>query len=187
MSQWKKTGRAYCGLACSTKYRAAVSSETAAKTNRTHARQRMLERNPMRVESSRQKMTETLRKIWHRPAQRGGNGALPPMAEQVLTEMLRPYGFVPQCVVKTGASAGSGLPRSYKVDAGNPTVRLAVEADGPSHAGKRLVLDQKRDRCLSGLGWTTLRFSNEEILSSPWTVLSTTLKSMGCTPTSPTT
>ena len=132
---------------------------------------------------TRERMATTLRSLGHQPVVRGGNGAPLPLAERVLQEMLRPYGFQPQCVVRTGAPKGTGLPGSYKVDAGHPVLKIALEADGPSHAGKRRVLDAKRDACLRGLGWTVLRFSNEEIVTTPWTVLSTTLKSMACTPT----
>jgi hypothetical protein len=182
-AQHAKTGRAYCSRQCSDSYRASVSSKTMAATNRNHAAGRMKARNPMADPETRQKMAATLRSIGHRPAQRGGNGKPPPLPEVVLAELLRAFGFQPQCAVPTGAKRGSGLPPSYKVDVGNPALRIAVEADGPSHSGHRKDLDRKRDACLRGLGWIVLRFSNAEILATPWTVLSTTLKSMGCTHT----
>jgi very-short-patch-repair endonuclease len=43
-------------------------------------------------------------------------------------------------------------------------LRLIIEADGVSHEGKE-EYDQRRDRKLLELGFTTLRFADDEILN----------------------
>ena len=73
-SRWLKGERTYCGVGCSNAYRARVSSETMAATNRKYASARMTERNPMHREEIRQKVSDSLQRIGHRPKQRGGNG-----------------------------------------------------------------------------------------------------------------
>ncbi|MCO5945621.1 endonuclease domain-containing protein [Mucilaginibacter sp. RT5R15] len=44
-----------------------------------------------------------------------------------------------------------------------PKAKLVIEADGPVHLYKK-DFDKNRDEVLLGLGLTTLRFENEEIL-----------------------
>ena len=148
LAQWNATGRAYCSRTCSTAYRAAISSQTMSQTNKRHAAGRMRANNPMRSEATRLKVSATLQRIGHRPAVQGGNGRQIPVAEATLILLFQALGFVPQLVVRTGAPQGSGLPRSYKLDMGHPTLKIALEADGPSHNGKRRALDAKRDQCL---------------------------------------
>jgi very-short-patch-repair endonuclease len=48
----------------------------------------------------------------------------------------------------------------YKVDVGNPKYRAAVEIDGPSR------FSRKKDTVLRLLGWSVLRFRNEEVLEN---------------------
>jgi very-short-patch-repair endonuclease len=43
-------------------------------------------------------------------------------------------------------------------------LKLIIEADGISHEGKE-GYDQRRDQSLLGLGYTTLRFTDDEILN----------------------
>lgn len=182
---WKTTGRAYCSEACSKAFRARVSSETMASTNRRFASERMKRKNPMASLEARAKMSQTLNAIRHRPSVRGGNGKPPTAPEMALLRALGVLGFEPQHVVKTRMPSGSGFPPCYKLDLGNPLFKIAIEADGACHAGVRKELDRKRDEFLAGLGWTTLRFSNEAILNSLGTVVSTTLKLMASTPIRP--
>ena len=59
----------------------------------------------------------------------------------------------------------SSLPTNYKVDIGNIEHKLAIEVDGGSHRGRgRKALDAKKQAVLEFLGWSVLRFWNEEIL-----------------------
>lgn len=54
----------------------------------------------------------------------------------------------------------------YIVDFAAPAYRVIVELDGSQHAQKAgLERDQKRDQRLVSLGWTVLRFWNEEVTS----------------------
>jgi very-short-patch-repair endonuclease len=43
-------------------------------------------------------------------------------------------------------------------------LKLIIEADGISHDGKESY-DKRRDQILAGLGYTTLRFTDDEILN----------------------
>ncbi len=178
----KLTGRAYCSTACSKAYRARVSSETMARTNRKYASERMTRNNPMRKPEARAKMRATLAEIGHAPKIRGGNGKPPTMAEVFLLMLFGDLGFELQLSIKTGFRLGTTeYPPAYKVDIGNRALKVAVEADGMSHCSlKRQAQDAKKDAFLRGIGWTVLRFSNSEILSNPMqvfeTVMSTTSK-----------
>ena len=182
-----KTGRVYCGKACSGKYRALRSSETMTKTNRTHASARMRANNPMHDPANREAVSKTLKAMGYAPVTRGGNGRPPTMAEKILWIMLTGQGFVLNAAIRTRAGRGSGFPTVYKPDLTHWGLKISIEADGASHAGKRKVLDAKKDAFLNGLGWTVLRFTNEMIYSDPgavlMTVTSTTSRLRACTPT----
>jgi len=172
--QYERTGRAYCSRECSTAYRARRSSETATKTNLKYASARMKLNNPMRHKKSRDKMRKTLLRIGHRPSVQGGNGTPPPPAEAALFAIFGGMGFVMQFAIRTGKRKGDGkkIPHSYKVDLANPTLRLAIEADGGSHGMReRKEQDRKKEGVLGGLGWTVLRFTNLEILNDPTAVV----------------
>jgi very-short-patch-repair endonuclease len=50
------------------------------------------------------------------------------------------------------------------VDLGRSDLRLAVECDGNSHCAlARQARDRKKERILTELGWTVLRFRNRDI------------------------
>ena len=87
--------------------------------------------------------------------------------ESVLRARTLEEGFdlVPQLVVSDG-----GL--FAVVDLGSDELRLAVEADGFEHHGTRrgLVRDCRRHTELSVFGWSSLRFSYEDVMLQPaWT------------------
>lgn len=171
LTQFNATGRAYCGKRCSAEFCRLKSSETMAATNRVHASARMRARNPMVSAEVRGRVAATLRAMGHAPLKRGGNGRDIPLPEAVLNALFVPHGFVPQLAIKTGQRAGSGYPPSYKPDCAHPVLKIAIEADGTSHAGKRRTLDEKRDALLVSLGWRVLRFRNETILRDPAAVV----------------
>lgn len=190
LGHWKATGRAYCSRECCLTYVSQRSSVTMAKTNRVHASARMKVHNPMRHEDVRQRMSQALRAIGHRPVKRGGNGRPPTIPEGMLYLLLKDEGYVLNAAVRTGLGRGSGYPNHYKPDLAHLGLKISIEADGNTHNGKRKVLDAKKDRFLAGLGWTTLRFTNDEIVSDPvrvWeTIASITSRLRAFTPTSPT-
>jgi very-short-patch-repair endonuclease len=53
--------------------------------------------------------------------------------------------------------------------------RLIIEADGPQH-NERVAHDAKRDKWLTGEGFTVLRFTNQQIESRDWEVVSAILE-----------
>lgn len=85
------------------------------------------------------------------------------------------YGrWKPEVPIKTGNSTSdsSGYPPVYKSDIGCPDLKLSIEVDGGGHALKMNVeKDLKKDQKLMELGWTTLRFTNEEIMNNLSVVL----------------
>lgn len=54
----------------------------------------------------------------------------------------------------------------YKLDLGNKELKLGIECDGNSHGTlARKQQDAKKDAVLGLLGWTVLRFRNEQIMN----------------------
>lgn len=85
----------------------------------------------------------------------------------MLAKML---GWPMEVVIRTGYSGreGAGYPSHYKADLAHEGLKIAVEIDGRSHSSlKRQAQDAKKERFLRGLGWTVLRFTNEEVLENP--------------------
>jgi hypothetical protein len=109
------------------------------------------------------KMAATLRRIGHKPKELGGKGRPLPAPQQMLLDALG-SGWEAEITVNTGWAAP---PWYYSIDVGNKEIKVAIEADGGSHSGvapkKR---DARKDALLKEKGWTVLRFSNQEILSS---------------------
>lgn len=84
-------------------------------------------------------------------------------AEERLWEALKRkslgFRFKPQRVI-----------RGFIVDFYCPEVWLIVEVDGSSHTGRELK-DAARDRIMADLGFVTIRFSNDEVLTDLPTVI----------------
>lgn len=177
LAQWRKTGRAYCSIDCSIKYRSKISSITMTRTNLIHASDRMRRNNPMRSIETRKKVSATLKTLGHSPKERGGNGRAPTSQESVLFTLLCSLGFVMQPAIPTKQKRGSGYPSCYKPDLGHWGLKIAVEADGGSHCGRQ-HLDAKKDAFLNGLGWAVLRFTNQMIDHEPHTVLITIMSTI---------
>lgn len=174
----------FCNTSCSAKWRmrqpdvlAKVHSpEVAAKRGQRRREwfqsgspeaQREIERiralNPTSRPEVRAKISATLKAMGHGPAARGGNGHGLTAPQQALLDALGPA-WRPEFTVGI-KPRGSGYPTHYKLDLALPALRLGVECDGYSHCSRR-ALDEKKDAKLATLGWTVLRFSNREILSS---------------------
>lgn len=97
----------------------------------------------------------------------GGNG-------QGLTDpqalLARQLNWPTEVVIPTKRK--SPWPTSYKVDIASPELRIAIEVDGRTHATKQGKLrDHKKDMVLTELGWTVLRYPNQQVLTHPQTVL----------------
>jgi len=120
----------------------------------------MRERNPMRLPLARAKMKSKL--TGRTFLARGGNGNL---TKQQLT-IHELTGLPMEYVIPTKEVRGQfeSLPNHYKVDLADPARRLAIEIDGRTHTQKRWqFLDARKTAVLSALGWSVLRFWNEEV------------------------
>lgn len=148
-------------IVCSRECRSVLSSRTMAATNRRHAAARMAKNNPMRKAETRAKVSAALRAMGWKPPDRGGNGQLT-LPQEMLAEALD----WPTEVVVTIGMPGWGFANAYKLDVGNPDLKIGVEVDGNSHKtveGKER--DRKKETALAIAGWRLLRFWNEEVLT----------------------
>lgn len=94
---------------------------------------------------------------------RGGNGQLT-KPQILLAELL---GLPMEHVIPTAGAVGISLPPCYKVDLAVPHLKLAIEVDGKTHKTKKWrFLDHRKTEVLASLGWSVLRFWNEEVLQS---------------------
>jgi len=60
----------------------------------------------------------------------------------------------------------------YYVDFACDRLRLVIEIDGGVHTRDDVILnDHYRQRAIEDLGWTVLRFSNEQVLDYPDTLI----------------
>lgn len=108
-------------------------------------------------------MRESLRRIKHRPIQRGGNGRPLSLPQLALLHVLG-EGWESEVVIPTGGR-GHGHPTHYKIDIANREQLLAIELDGGSHSSAdRREQDSRKDEFLEGLGWRVFRVPNEEAL-----------------------
>lgn len=183
LQMWRNAGRAYCSDDCRDKIKNAISSATASRTNRAHASSRMRRNNPMARPEVRAQVSETLRRINHKPRARGGNGKPIPEPQRKLAELL---GWPTEVVV---APRDGQLPYHYKLDMAHPSRMIYIEVDGQSHMPlARRASDERRRQRLVSLGWIELRFSNQEAMERTAecarTAWSTTLRSKERTPTS---
>lgn len=136
----------------------------------------------MRLESVRAQVSASLRAIGHRPSVRGGNGTGPTEAQAKLSEAL---GWPMEVVVVTHLRREAGNPRHYKLDVANQAEKVAIEVDGGSHCAlARQEQDRRKDAFLSSVGWTVLRFSNQQVLTDLDGCLSTISQSMAMRTTS---
>jgi hypothetical protein len=154
--------------------------------NHRTASKRMKERNPMHNPDARAKVSATLKAMGWGPPERGGNGRGLTEPQAILSELLD---WPTEVVVCTKMPRGSGYPTNYKLDIGDPDLMVGIEIDGFSHCSRqRQAQDAKKDELLSSLGWTVLRFTNEEVMGDlagcARTVVSTTWRSRGTTTTS---
>ena len=183
IDSYRRSGRTYCSEECRDAWVRRDRSARMSRTNRKYASGRMSKRNPMHRPEIRQKMAETLRRIEHRPNQRGGNGTPTPEPQRCLAEFL---GWPVEVVVPTRTGEP---PWHYKLDIAHPTMKVCVEVDGGSHLSlSRQASDARKDEFLRSSGWLVFRFSNQDAMEHTAecarTVLCTTSRWSARTPTS---
>lgn len=92
----------------------------------------------------------------------------------------------------TGEDLLKSLPHYYALDIAHPPTKTAIEVDGNTHRSKKWKwIDARKERVLNALGWSVLRFWNEEVTEELDRVTfeinsSITSKSQNTTTTSPT-
>jgi hypothetical protein len=107
---------------------------------------------------------ESARRAGVKPLVRGGNGKSLPVPQEALIKALGPE-WIPEYPVRTGKKPGSGYPTNYKVDIAHWQLKVAVEVDGKSHRShSRQDQDRKKEDLLIELGWSVLRFSNQQVM-----------------------
>lgn len=184
-----RRGRVYCSATCRDKALSISRSHTMAQTNRKYASDRMKRKNPMLRPETRAKISTALRVRGWKPPVRGGNGHGPTIPELLLASAL---GWPCNVIVpiRSGQRRQS-YPPHYKIDVGNPALKIAIEINGFSHrALVRQAQDQKKRLWLESRGWSVLTFSNgqvkNDLATCVQTVLSTISKLRVNTTTSPT-
>jgi hypothetical protein len=140
--------------------------------------------------SVREKVSQSLKAMGHRPAVMGGNGRGMTRPQAALLEALAAQGveMVAEHAV-SGWGRVPGYPNHYKLDLASPALMLGVEVDGFSHAARsRQAQDRKKEHWLGEHGWRVLRFTNQEVTEHladcVQTVMSTISRSRGITTTS---
>ena len=164
----------FCGHSCSAKWRNALPHikklcikvlRKARKMNagrpNLFASIRMLLDNP----AWRPEVAEKIRKknLGRKLVARGGNGKLT-VAQVKLSKALKlPTEFsIPTMAI---AKKFERVPPKYGVDIADEKSKTAIEVDGMAHRTARIkALDLKKTEVLAALGWSVIRFTNENIL-----------------------
>lgn len=120
-------------------------------------------KNPMWKIGAPQKLSDTLRKIGHRPVIQGGNGRGLTKPQIAMLKILGTE-WKSELAVRTYKQRGSGYPGCYKLDIANEKLKIGIEIDGANHVGRRQALDRKKDDLLVTLGWKVFRLKNKDAL-----------------------
>jgi len=128
---------------------------------------RMTEKNPMLNKEVRNKVSDTLKRIGHKPIKQGGNGRGNTTEQQLLYDELIKINksFVCEYIFKTkGLNEEKIYPTHYKIDIALEELKLAIEIDGTSHNSLKVKeCDKKKTNLLISQGWKVLRLSNLQI------------------------
>lgn len=129
-------------------------------TKSPESAQRMRDSNPMNNPVTRAKMAASL--MGRAFLERGGNGKLT-RQQQALHDAT---GYPMEHVIVTAPVKGKfpSLPNCYKADLADPARMLLIEVDGKMHRLRKWkILDARRTAVLNALGWSVLRFWNQEV------------------------
>jgi very-short-patch-repair endonuclease len=162
-----------CGPEARAKSQASLLKFWQADTPQTQAmRKAIAGRNAMHIPEVRAKVSATMKQRGHRPTVRGGNGTGLTLTQKELLAALGDSFCAEFSVATQSPKVKGGLPTHYCIDIAEPVQKLAIEIDGRSHRSpKQRAADKRKTDCLQQLGWTVLRFSNQEILDSMSTVV----------------
>lgn len=158
-----KKGRAYCDDVCKKAYLKDLSSKTMSKTNQKYASERMKKNNPMFNPVCVEKMKKKMKGRTF--LSRGGNGFMTKQ-QLKLWKALDLKEETLEYPIKTALVKAQfqSLPNYYSPDIGIKEIKLAIEIDGKTHKLKKWkFLDKRKTAVLNALGWTVLRFWNEEV------------------------
>jgi hypothetical protein len=129
--------------------------------------ERMTIDNPMFNEEYRKKVSDTLKKIKHKPFMQGGNGRGATNEQLALyNELIKiDDSFQMEFIEKTKPySLEFKAPNHYKIDIASSYHKLAIEIDGVSHNNlKTRECDKRKTELLTLKGWKVLRLSNLQI------------------------
>lgn len=141
---------------CSAKCAGVLSSE------------RMKIENPMHNEQTRQKVSETLKKIGHKPYIQGGNGRGATKSQLLLYNAITKLDdsfsmeYIERIPKKTRLEFKT--PNHYKIDIASFFHKIAIEVDGVSHKNLKVKeCDNRKNQVLFLRGWKVLRLSNSKI------------------------
>lgn len=168
------SSRKFCGCSCAARWRMRVRPlppehyrQLGAKLSkrlkgraRPDTAERMRQNNPTRNPATVEKMRRSL--TGRTFLARGGNGKLTKPQILVADAM----GLPTEYAIRTTGAEGVSLPPCYKVDLAIPSLKIAIEIDGQTHKQKKWrFLDQRKTKALESLGWSVLRFWNDEVLT----------------------
>jgi hypothetical protein len=123
--------------------------------------ERMRANNPMKNPESVEKMRQSL--SGRTFLSRGGNGKTTVPQEMIAKRMNLQMEFAISTLGAKGVFPS--LPSCYKVDLAIPEMKIAIEVDGKTHLRKNWIfLDARKTSILNHLGWSVLRFTNQEVL-----------------------
>jgi very-short-patch-repair endonuclease len=131
---------------------------------------RASDRCPIRQPESRRKLVENQRAKGFPNLKYDGSPTVP---QKMLFDALP--GSVMEFKIP---KAGKG--RSFRIDIALPSLKLAIEVDGLSHAKRaEREKDLRKEAALKDAGWILLRFRNEQILSDLLFVLAQIRRAVG--------
>jgi len=111
----------------------------------------------------KQKVSEKLKEIGHKPPIQGGNGKPMPIPQKLLSDALNAETEYP--VITTEKQRNEGASNCYKLDVAIPYLHLGIQLDGSGHSSRKARRTDKRIRnWLAELGWSVLHISNSKVL-----------------------
>ncbi|MBW4677760.1 MAG: endonuclease domain-containing protein [Desmonostoc geniculatum HA4340-LM1] len=137
---------------------------------RPDASQRMRENNPTKNPATLLKMSLSMKGKTF--LARGGNSKITEPQMKLATALLLTDYIEYPISTSSVKHLFPSLPPCYKVDIAYPEKKLVIEVDGKTHKlKKQKFLDKRKTEVLNALGWSVLRFWNEEILNDLESVL----------------